>query len=127
MLSVFGMTLGQFLFHWALDFASVVQVATLVTVMPIAVVFAARLIEGTPVTVPKMISGVGAFLGCLLFVYRLCVVVLGLVERAGCSAWQLPFLSQARDCRHSRVLCFGRTYQRYSVTGNRGYHRFRHY
>ena len=65
-LSVFGMTLGQFLFHWALDFASVVQVATLVTIMPIAVVFAARAIEGTPISVPKMISGIGAFLGCLL-------------------------------------------------------------
>ena len=33
-LSIFGMTAGQFLFHWALDYASVVEVATLVT-MPI--------------------------------------------------------------------------------------------
>ena len=64
-LSIFGMTLGQFLFHWALDYASVVQVATLVTTMPIFVVFVARMVEGTPVTAPKIVSGIGAFLGCL--------------------------------------------------------------
>ena len=64
-LSIFGMTLGQFLFHWALDYASVVQVATLVTTMPIFVVFVVRIVEGTPVTGPKIVSGIGAFLGCL--------------------------------------------------------------
>ncbi len=64
-LSIFGMTLAQFLFHWALDYASVVQVATLVTTMPIFVVFVARVVEGTPVTAPKIVSGIGAFLGCL--------------------------------------------------------------
>ena len=64
-LSVFGMAFGQFLFHWALDFASVVQVATMVTVMPIGVVFVARIIEGTKITPPKIVSGVGAFLGCM--------------------------------------------------------------
>lgn len=65
-LSIFGMTLGQFLFHWALDYATVVQVATLVTTMPIFVVFVARAVEGAPITAPKIVSGVGAFLGCLL-------------------------------------------------------------
>jgi len=64
-LSVFGMAFGQFLFHWALDFASVVQVATMVTVMPIGVVFVARIIEGIKITPPKIVSGVGAFLGCM--------------------------------------------------------------
>ena len=64
-LSVFGMAFGQFLFHWALDFASVVQVATMVTVMPIGVVFVARVIEGTKITPPKIVSGIGAFLGCI--------------------------------------------------------------
>ena len=64
-LSVFGMAFGQFLFHWALDFASVVQVATMVTVMPIGVVFVARIIEGTKITPPKIVSGIGAFLGCM--------------------------------------------------------------
>ena len=64
-LSIGGMAFGQFLFHWALDFASVVQVATLVTTMPIFVVFVARLVERTPITGPKLVSGFGAFLGCL--------------------------------------------------------------
>ena len=59
------MAFGQFLFHWALDFASVVQVATMVTIMPIGVVFVARIIEGTKITPPKIISGIGAFLGCV--------------------------------------------------------------
>ena len=59
------MAFGQFLFHWALDFASVVQVATMVTIMPIGVVFVARVIEGTKITAPKIISGIGAFLGCI--------------------------------------------------------------
>ena len=65
LLSVFGMAFGQFLFHWALDFATVVQVATMVTIMPIGVVFVARIVEKTKITPPKIISGVGAFLGCL--------------------------------------------------------------
>ena len=64
-LSVFGMAFGQFLFHWALDFASVVQVATMVTVMPIGVVFVARVIEGTKISPPKIVSGIGAFIGCI--------------------------------------------------------------
>ena len=59
------MTFGQFLFHWALDFASVVQVVTLVTVIPIGVVFVARIIEWTKITPPKIISGIGTFLGCV--------------------------------------------------------------
>ncbi len=64
-LSIFGMSFGQFLFHWALDFASVVQVATMITIMPIVVVFVAKFVEGTKVTPPKIVSGVGAFLGCI--------------------------------------------------------------
>ena len=33
------MTFGQFLFHWALDLASVVQFATVVTIIPIGVIW----------------------------------------------------------------------------------------
>lgn len=65
-LSLFGMAFAQFIFHLALDYASVVQVATMVTVMPIFVVFVSRVLEGTPITPPKMVSGTGAFLGCVL-------------------------------------------------------------
>ena len=64
-LSILGMAFGQFLFHWALDFASVVQVATMITIMPIGVVFVARIIEGTKITTPKLVSGLGAFIGCI--------------------------------------------------------------
>lgn len=62
-LSCLGMTLGQLFFHWGLDFTSVVQVATMVTTMPIFVVFADRLVNRTPITRPKLVSGIGAFLG----------------------------------------------------------------
>ena len=47
------MAFGQLLFHWALDFASVVQVATMVTIMPIGVVFVAGIIEGTKIPPPN--------------------------------------------------------------------------
>ena len=66
LLSLFGMALAQFIFHWSLDFASAVQVATMVTIMPIGVVFVARIVEGTRITPAKLISGIGAFLGCML-------------------------------------------------------------
>jgi len=66
LLSLLGMALAQFVFHLSLDYASAVQVATMVTIMPIVVVFVARVVEGTPVTTAKLISGIGAFLGCLL-------------------------------------------------------------
>ena len=67
-LSVCGMAFGQFLFHWALDFASVVQVATVITIMPICVVFVAKCIDGTEIGIPKLFSGFGAFLGCLFLI-----------------------------------------------------------
>lgn len=65
-LSLGGMAFAQFLFHLALDYASAVQVATMVTVMPILLVFVARVIDGTPISAPKLVSGIGAFIGCLL-------------------------------------------------------------
>lgn len=66
LLSCLGMALGQLIFHWSLDFASVVQVATVVTGIPIAVVFVDRIINGTPITAPKIVSGIGAFIGVVL-------------------------------------------------------------
>ena len=87
------MALAQFLFHLALDHASVVQVATLVTTMPIFVVFAARMVEGTAITAPKLVSGIGAFLGCILlitdgYLTQLTsdnATLLGIVLSLGCS------------------------------------------
>ena len=66
LLSCLGMSLGQLIFHWALDFADVVQVATIVTGIPIAVVVVDRAVNGTPITAPKLVSGIGAFIGVIL-------------------------------------------------------------
>lgn len=60
------MALSQLIFHWALDFTSVVQVATMVTAIPIMYVIADWLINGTTLTKPKMVSGIGAFIGVAL-------------------------------------------------------------
>lgn len=66
LLSCLGMSLGQLIFHWALDFTSVVQVATIVTAIPIFFVIADWLINRAPITRPKMVSGLGAFVAVIL-------------------------------------------------------------
>ena len=66
LLSWIGMASGQLLFHWGLDFTSVVQVATVVTAIPIFVVMTDRVLNGVPMTKPKLVSGLGAFLGVAL-------------------------------------------------------------
>ena len=53
--------MAQLFFHWYLDFGSVVQVPTIVTTMPILVVLLDRIINKSPVSAPKMVSGIGAF------------------------------------------------------------------
>ena len=65
-LSWFLMALSQLIFHWALDFTSVVQVATIVTAIPIFYVITDWLVNGVALTRPKMISGIGAFIGVVL-------------------------------------------------------------
>ncbi len=60
------MSLSQLIFHWSLDFTSVVQVATMVTAIPIFYVVTDRIVNGTRLTKPKMISGIGAFIGVAL-------------------------------------------------------------
>ena len=65
-LAVFGMSMAQLVFHWSLDFASVVQVATIVTTMPILVVVVERIINKTTISAPKVVSGIGAFIGVML-------------------------------------------------------------
>jgi drug/metabolite transporter (DMT)-like permease len=62
-LSVCGMAVGQLLFHWSLDFASIVQVATMVTTMPMGVMVADAILNKSRITTPKVISGLGAFGG----------------------------------------------------------------
>lgn len=67
-LSVFGMAFSQLIFHWSLDFASIVQVATIVTMMPIGVMLVDRFLNKTKITTPKVVSGIGAFVGVLLLI-----------------------------------------------------------
>lgn len=65
-LSVFGLGFAQLVFHWSLDYASIIQVATIVTTMPILVVIVDRIINKSRITTPKIVSGIGAFIGVVL-------------------------------------------------------------
>lgn len=67
-LSLIGITAAYLAFHWALDFATVVQVATLVTTIPIFVGLANLVVNRAPFPVPRMISGTAAMLGIALLV-----------------------------------------------------------
>ena len=93
LLSWLGMALAQLIFHWSLDYASVLQVATLVTTMPIWVVIVAWLIQGAPLSAPKIISGIGAFLGVVLLLTD------GYLQQlAGAGAGQLFGVAMAIGC-----------------------------
>ena len=65
-LSVIGVSLGYLLFHWSLDFATVPQVATMVTTIPIFVGLANLWVNKQPFTGAKMISGICAMVGVAL-------------------------------------------------------------
>ena len=65
-LSALIMAFSQLIFHWSLDFTSVVQVATMVTAIPIFYVITDWAVNGTALTRPKMVSGIGAFIGVIL-------------------------------------------------------------
>jgi len=65
-LSLAGVSGAYLAFHWALDFASVIQVGTLVTTIPIFVGLTNLIINGQPITTPKLITGCAAVLGVAL-------------------------------------------------------------
>ena len=67
-LSILGISTGYLLFHWSLDFATVPQVATLVTTIPIFVGLANLWINKQPLSGAKVISGLSAMLGVALLV-----------------------------------------------------------
>ena len=67
-LSLIGVSLGYLLFHWSLDYASVPQVATIVTTIPICVGLANLWINKQPFTGPKIMSGIAAMLGVALLI-----------------------------------------------------------
>ena len=65
-LSVMGITLGYLLFHWSLDFATVPQVATMVTTIPIFVGLVNLWLNKQPFSGTKIISGTCAMVGVAL-------------------------------------------------------------
>lgn len=67
-LSALGVSLGYLLFHWSLDYASVPQVATMVTTIPIFVGLVNLWINKQPFTGAKIISGVCAMTGVALLI-----------------------------------------------------------
>lgn len=62
-LSLTGISLAYLFFHWSLDFASVIQVATLVTTIPIFVGLLNLAVNRTPVSTVKLITGLLAVAG----------------------------------------------------------------
>ena len=67
-LSIVGISLGYLLFHWSLDFASVPQVATMVTTIPIFVGLVNLWLNKQPFSGAKIISGISAMLGVALLI-----------------------------------------------------------
>ena len=65
-LSVLGVSLGYLLFHWSLDFATIPQVATMVTTIPIFVGLANLWLNKQPFSGAKIISGISAMMGVAL-------------------------------------------------------------
>lgn len=67
-LSLVGVSLAYLAFHWALDYASVIQVATFITTMPIWVGLINRWLNGEPFTLVKVVTGIMALLGIALLI-----------------------------------------------------------
>ena len=95
LLSIFGMALAQLIFHWSLEYATVIQVATLVTTMPIWVVIANAAIHKTSIPAAKIASGIGATVGVVLlitdgYVHQLTqadsLAFVGVLMAVGCAA-----------------------------------------
>ena len=67
-LSMLGVALGYLLFHWSLDYASVPQVATMVTTIPIFVGLINLWVNKQPFSGAKIISGLCAMIGVALLI-----------------------------------------------------------
>ncbi|MDH3281072.1 MAG: DMT family transporter, partial [Gammaproteobacteria bacterium] len=67
-LSLAGVSLAYLLFHWALDYATVTQVATLVSTIPIFVGLSNLVINRQPITGAKWLTGTAAVLGMTLLI-----------------------------------------------------------
>ena len=93
-LSVMGVSLGYLLFHWSLDYATIPQVATMVTTIPIFVGLANLWLNKQPLSGAKVISGVCAMIGVALlitdgYLAKLAGVAesfIGVIMAMGCAA-----------------------------------------
>lgn len=65
-LSAMGVTVTYLFFHWALDYATVIQVATVVTTIPIFVGLANWLVNGVRPGQVKIVTGVLAVIGIVV-------------------------------------------------------------
>ncbi len=65
-LSLVGVTLAYLLFHWSLDYATVIQVATLTTTIPIFVGISNQILNRQPITAVKWLTGGAAVLAIAL-------------------------------------------------------------
>jgi len=66
-LSILGVSLGYLLFHWSLDYATVPQVATTVTTIPIFVGLVNLWVNKQPFTTAKIVSGICATVGVAMW------------------------------------------------------------
>ncbi|MEM7506538.1 MAG: DMT family transporter [Pseudomonadota bacterium] len=67
-LSLIGVSITYLAFHWALDFASVIQVATVVTTMPIFVGLTNLVVNGQRPGMVKIVTGIMAVIGVILLI-----------------------------------------------------------
>ena len=67
-LSSLGVTIGYLLFHWSLDYATVPQVATMVTTIPIFVGLANLWVAKQPFSKTKLLTGLSALVGVALLI-----------------------------------------------------------
>ncbi len=66
--AIFGVAIAYLFFHWSLDYATVPQVATVVTTAPIFVGLTNMVVNKIPIGAAKIVSGLGAVLGVALLV-----------------------------------------------------------
>jgi drug/metabolite transporter (DMT)-like permease len=84
-LSLLGISAAYLFFHWSLDFATVIQVATLVTTIPIFVGLGNLLVNRTPISSTKIVTGILAVAGVAMLLTDGYLDVLA----AGDSLWGL--------------------------------------
>lgn len=67
-LSIAGVSLAYLFFHWALDYATAIQVGTMVTTIPIFVGLSNLVINRIPISGTKLLTGIAAVLGVALLI-----------------------------------------------------------